>query len=87
VDENALIEALTTGKLGGAALDAFKVEPLPARDAPRTIISPHCSPESEFFREELVRCIVENIQRYTKGLPILNQFAQSATNRNVAQYV
>jgi D-3-phosphoglycerate dehydrogenase len=45
VDQDALIEALTTGKLGGAILDAYTVEPLPAdhplRKAPNVVLTPH----------------------------------------------
>ena len=45
VDETALVKALHEGWLGGAALDAYSVEPLPAdhplRSAPNTLLTPH----------------------------------------------
>ena len=45
VDEQALAEALKSGHLGGAAIDVFEQEPLPANSslstAPRTILTPH----------------------------------------------
>lgn len=45
VDERALADALSSGHLGGAGLDVFDTEPLPAdsplRTAPNTILSPH----------------------------------------------
>ena len=47
VDESALIEALETGHLRGAALDVFETEPLPAASPlwgdPRVVVSPHLS--------------------------------------------
>lgn len=51
VDDSALIEALRSGKLRGAGLDAFTPEPLvgehPYRDVANTILSPHVGGVSE----------------------------------------
>jgi phosphoglycerate dehydrogenase-like enzyme len=51
VDESALIGALLSGKLGGAALDVTSVEPLPPDSplwkAPNLLITPHTSAVSE----------------------------------------
>lgn len=45
IDEAALVEAITAGKLYAAGLDSFETEPLPSphpfRDVPRLILSPH----------------------------------------------
>jgi D-3-phosphoglycerate dehydrogenase len=53
IDEDALADALRSGQIGGAALDVFEAEPLPAasplRDVPNTILTPHAawySPEA-----------------------------------------
>lgn len=51
VDEEALARALKEGELGGAALDVFQEEPLPATayllGAPNTLLSPHCAAYSD----------------------------------------
>jgi D-3-phosphoglycerate dehydrogenase len=51
LDEAALVELLGTGHIGGAGLDVFETEPLPAMSpllsAPNTILSPHCAAYSE----------------------------------------
>lgn len=45
VDETALVESLNSGRLGGAGLDVFAIEPLPHDSllltAPRLVLSPH----------------------------------------------
>ena len=55
VDEAALAEALMEGRVAGAGLDVFEVEPLPAssplRDAPNALLSPHVA----FFSDGSVR--------------------------------
>jgi lactate dehydrogenase-like 2-hydroxyacid dehydrogenase len=46
VDEGELIEALKAGRLGGAALDVFEIEPTPASrwaGVPNTILTPHAA--------------------------------------------
>ncbi len=51
VDEGALVAALDSGQLGGAALDVFEVEPLPLTSplltAKNTLFSPHCASFSD----------------------------------------
>jgi phosphoglycerate dehydrogenase-like enzyme len=76
LDETALLELLDAGRLGGAALDVFGVEPLPAGHAfwrhPRVVVSPHVSAVTSRFWERETALIVENIRRYLAGAPLTN---------------
>jgi phosphoglycerate dehydrogenase-like enzyme len=73
VDEEALLDALRTGRLAGAILDVTSEEPLPAGhplwDAPNVTITPHVSGATDRFRDELV---IENVRRFVAGEPLLN---------------
>jgi phosphoglycerate dehydrogenase-like enzyme len=76
VDEGALIRALKRGWLGGAALDVFEVEPLPA-DSPlwkmdNVILSPHVAGFTPTYDQRAVDLFVRNIRRYLEHLPLLN---------------
>jgi glyoxylate/hydroxypyruvate reductase len=76
VDENALIQALNSGKLCGASLDVFAHEPLPADSPfwtmPRVIVSPHSASNSINENRRLVELFCENLKRFTQGRPLLN---------------
>jgi phosphoglycerate dehydrogenase-like enzyme/quinol monooxygenase YgiN len=71
VDEPALIEALRAGRIGGAALDVFAVEPLPAgsplRELEKTVLSPHVAGSSEAAVEAMARRCVETILEIGRG--------------------
>ena len=73
VAETALVRALQTGKLGGAALDVFDAEPLPGSsplwDAPNLIVSPHAAGGRPQGAEAL---IAENLRRFLAGQPLNN---------------
>lgn len=77
VDEPALIDALGAGAIGGAALDTFAKEPLPADSPlwamPNVVITPHTSNSSPKVRERTLALFVENVRRYKAGEPLLNQ--------------
>jgi phosphoglycerate dehydrogenase-like enzyme len=77
VDEGALVEALESGHLSGAALDVFEVEPLPQEsplwELPNVIVSPHATdmvPSIINMRQTDLFC--ENLRRYLDGEPLLN---------------
>lgn len=78
VDEAALIEALRSGSIAGAALDVFEQEPLPPESPlwgmENVIITPHISPNpySEPFQRRQVDLFKENLRRYLAGEPLLN---------------
>jgi D-2-hydroxyacid dehydrogenase (NADP+) len=71
VDETALIEALQTGKIAGAALDTFWTEPLP-KDHPlwemkNVIITPHVGGVSDIYVEQVLPIFEENLRRFLQG--------------------
>jgi phosphoglycerate dehydrogenase-like enzyme len=76
VDEEALAEGLHSGRIGGAALDATTVEPLPQEsplwDAPNMLISPHVSAESVQLIERRGAIFKENLRRHLAGEDLLN---------------
>lgn len=76
LDEGAVLDLLDAGRLRGAALDVFRVEPLPAGHPfwghPRVLVSPHVSAVSDRFWERETALIVDNIRRYLAGAPLTN---------------
>jgi len=71
VDEEALIKALESGMIAGAALDALPVEPLPADHplwrAKNIIITPHVGGMSDIYCEQTLPIIEENLRRFIRG--------------------
>jgi len=77
VDEDALIAALQSGHLAGAALDVFATEPLPP-DSPlwnmdNVIITPHSSSASAQSGLRSEDIFVKNFARYVAGEPLINE--------------
>jgi phosphoglycerate dehydrogenase-like enzyme len=77
VDTGALVEALRSGQIGGAALDVTDPEPLPTGhplwDLPNCLITPHTADTEEMTRPLLARRIAENIQRLKSGQELLGR--------------
>lgn len=76
VQEAALIEALSAGRLAGAGLDVFEREPLP-QDSPlygmeQVIITPHVSGAVPAYYDRAIPLFCENLRRYLAGEPLLN---------------
>ena len=76
VDEPALVAALQSGHLGGAALDVFSVEPLPAdsplRTAPRVLLSPHMAGSSAQAAGRILGQSTANLTRVLDGQPAVD---------------
>ena len=77
VDEGALVEALRTGRVSGAAFDVFATEPLPPDSPlwglPNVIVSPHTAALSANENERIVALFRENLRRYLDGAELLNR--------------
>jgi phosphoglycerate dehydrogenase-like enzyme len=78
VDETALVEALRTGKVGGAGLDVFENEPLPEnsplRKLDNVILTPHMAsePDALYYHAKRLKFSAENIERVSRGEEPLN---------------
>ncbi|WP_030600838.1 D-2-hydroxyacid dehydrogenase family protein [Streptomyces fulvoviolaceus] len=74
VDQEALLAALHEGRIGGAGVDVFDTEPLPAdhplRTAPRLLATPHLGYVSRANYATYYGQAVENIQAYLAGSPV-----------------
>ncbi|HKC98792.1 MAG TPA: NAD(P)-dependent oxidoreductase, partial [Methylomirabilota bacterium] len=73
VEREALLDALTQGKLGGAGLDVFHDEPIKPGDPllalANVVLSPHNAGQTpEVIRDGLLRAI-ENVESYLAGKP------------------
>ncbi len=75
VDQSALIEALASGRLAGAALDCFVDEPLPPESPlwklENVMITPHTAGETQRYEENLLDLLLDNIGRLWRGETVL----------------
>jgi glyoxylate/hydroxypyruvate reductase len=82
VDEDALTAALTSGHLGGAFLDVFATEPLPAGSPlwalPNVIISPHSASTVAAENELITDLFCDNLQRWLAGQQLRNVYDRAA---------
>jgi len=76
VDEEAMVAALASGHLGGAGLDVFATEPLPADSPlwtfPNVIITPHSSGSTDRSSARSVDQFISNFRRWTNSEPLVN---------------
>jgi D-2-hydroxyacid dehydrogenase (NADP+) len=77
VDEPALVDAIASGHLGGAALDVFATEPLPPDsplwDLPNVIVTPHSSGTTDGSNRRATDIFIDNVARFAAGAPLRNE--------------
>ena len=76
IDETALVAALASGQVGGAALDVFSVEPLPGesplRAAGNVLLSPHMAGSTVQAAMRIVGQSTANLRRVLDGAPVVD---------------
>jgi len=77
VDETALVAALDSGRLAGAALDVFATEPLPAghplTKLQNVVLTPHISAGTRDALTTKMRALFANVERFYRGEPLANR--------------
>ncbi len=89
VDEMALLEALESGQVGGAALDVYSQEPPPAAlerllQHPNLVATPHIAASTEEAQEKVARQVTEQVVLALQGKPV-NSPVNGAAIRLAAQ--
>ena len=75
IDDHALLEALRSGKIGGAGIDVLRVEPpregnpLLEADLPNLIVTPHNAWASRQAMQTLADQLVDNLEAFVRGEP------------------
>ena len=90
VDEDALTEALAAGRLGGAALDVLRDEPLhpasPLWHLPNVLITPHTSGFRDDHWDVITELFSQNLRRFLRGDTLLNSWTRApGTDRHRGQ--
>lgn len=79
VDETALVEALETGTVAGAALDVFEKEPLPPGsplwELREVIVMPHKGSATNRYHLDIAELVTEIFEQYRGGEPMRNRVA------------
>lgn len=76
VDEEALVDALRSRRIRGAALDVFEVEPLPPGhpiwELDNVLISPHTADHTDDAHFRAMQFFIENLRRFRAGESLVN---------------
>ena len=76
IDQNAMIDALKAGRLGGAGLDVVVPEPLdsdsPLWDLENVLLTPHMSGARQGYNDAVFEVFLENLRRLMSGRKLLN---------------
>jgi phosphoglycerate dehydrogenase-like enzyme len=76
VNTDALVAALTSGRLAGACLDVTDPEPLPSDHGlwkmPQVVITPHIAADADLTSDRRRVLVRENIRRFSACEPLLN---------------
>jgi len=76
VDEVALVAELRSGRIAGAYLDVFEIEPLPTASLlwslPNVIVTPHAAALSAGNQVRQAEIFLANLRRYALGEPLAN---------------
>lgn len=71
VDEEAMLKALTSGRLAGAALDVFKKEPPNPENLlfklDNVVVTPHMAAHTKEARRRMAVCVAEDVVKGLKG--------------------
>ena len=76
VDEDALVEALTSGKLGGAGLDVFVNEPQVPPELfgmDNVVLQPHVGSATHETRRAMSQLVLDNLDAHFAGRPVLTE--------------
>ena len=77
VDESALVDALASDAIGGAALDVFETEPLPAESPlwamEDVIVTPHVAAATRKYHRRIAALVRENARRHAAGEALTNR--------------
>ncbi len=76
IDDDALVKALRSGAIAGAALDVFQEEPLPPQhpfwSLPNLVLTPHISGYTAQYFQKVIELFEDNLARYVSGRPLRN---------------